>query len=505
MRIAAFLIACTLGPAQSLDRAYEALRARDYDTAIAGFRKAIDSDPSRVAVRKDLAYTYLRVGEDSLARGQFQEAMRLDPNDTAVALEYAFLSYEAKDVAQARRIFERIRKTGNATADQAFQNIDAPLAAGIERWKKAIELGANDFSAHFELATLAEQRDDLVLAAEHYEKAWRILPDRRSVLVDLGRVWLALNRNADATAALLAASRGGEARAAEMARELLPNRYPYVSEFRHALDLDSGNVELRCEMAYLLLRVGRQAEAEQEFRDLANPPASDLLAATQLGFLLYGRGDREGARPFFDRVLAGKDDDLANRVRAVLHVQQLQTRATAPPAVDAKVMAERSIKAGYIKDAVKYLLLAHEADPADTEIVLRLGWAYNLLHQDVEAVQWFGQARQSSDPKIAGEADRAWRNLRSSTERLRFTAWLFPIYSNRWHDAFGYAQMKMELRTGWGIRPYVSVRFVGDYRRTVPLAGAPPQYLSENSVILAGGLATTPWHQSPPGERPATH
>ena len=137
--------------------------------------------------------------------------MRLDPNDTQVAMEYAFLCYEAKEVAQARRIFDRVRKTGNATAGQAFQNIDGPLAAGIARWQQAIELGANDFSAHYELASLAEQRDDLALAADHYERAWRILPDRRSVLVDLGRVWKALNgkRRCDSGAAGGIAGRGG--------------------------------------------------------------------------------------------------------------------------------------------------------------------------------------------------------------------------------------------------------------------------------------------------------
>src|SRR5581483_3738485 len=100
------------------------------------------------------------------------------------------------------------------------------LADGIDRWRKALAMSAGRFSDHFELATLAEQRDELDLAAEHYESAWRILPDRRSVLVALGRVWKQLNRLDDANAALLAASRGGEPRAAEMARELLPDRYP---------------------------------------------------------------------------------------------------------------------------------------------------------------------------------------------------------------------------------------------------------------------------------------
>jgi hypothetical protein len=157
-------------------------------------------------------------------------------------------------------------------------------------------------------------------------------------------------------------------------------------------------------------------------------------------------------------------------------------------------MAERSIKAGYMKDAVKYLQQAHEADPDNSDITYRLGWAYNILHQDVEATYWFGLARASSDPKIAADATRSWRNLRSSTQRFRFTTWLFPTFSTRWHDAFGYAQMKAEVRTGLGIRPYLSARFVGDYRQKMAQAGAPPQYLSESSVIVGVGMATTPWH-----------
>src|SRR5205807_6846960 len=136
--------------------------------------------------------------------------------------EYAFLAYEPHQQAEARRTFDRLRRIGNATAERAFHNIDDPLGAGIDRWTRAIAIGADNFSAHFDLANLAEQRDDLPLAATHYERAWRLLPDRRTVLVDLGRVWKSQGRADQANAALLAASRGGEPRAAELARELLP-------------------------------------------------------------------------------------------------------------------------------------------------------------------------------------------------------------------------------------------------------------------------------------------
>ncbi len=496
MRFAVLLALCAVACAQQqpaadpayepLSRAYEALRVKDYDLAIRSFQKASQLAPDRAAIRKDLGYTYLKVGENELAMEQFRETMKIDPADTKVAMEYAFLCNESNRRGEARRIFDRIRKTGDGVAEQAFQNIDGPLAQGIARWQKAIEMGANDFSAHFELASLAEQRDELELAAEHYEKAWRALPDRRYVLVDLGRVRKALGRTDDATAALLAASRGGESRAAELARELLPDRYPFVYEFQSALKLDPQNLELRRELAYLLLRMKKQDDAEAEFRQIVEKTPDDLLSVTQLAFLLHARGDEAAAKPLFDRVLAGKDVELANRVRAVLHMPQVSQNTTP------KEMAERSLKAGYLKDALRYLQAANEADPADFEVMLKLGWTNNMLHQDADAVYWFDMARKSPDAGVAREAGRAWRNLRASVQRIRTTGWVFPVFSTRWHDVFGYGQIKTELRLKANVRAYVSARFVGDTRKTI--GAVVPQYLSESSIIPGVGIAAGPWH-----------
>lgn len=486
----------------SLDAAYKALKAKDYDQAITNFLAAIKAAPDRADVRKDLAYTYLKVGENISARQQFKEAMRMEPTDTQVAMEYAFLCYETKEQAEARRVFDRVRKTGNATAEQAFQNIDKPLAAGIERWKSAIQLGGDNFSAHFELATLAEQRDELALAAEHYEKAWRMLPDRRSVLVDLGRVLKAAGEEERGNAALLAASRGGETRAEEMARELLPNRYPYVPEFRKALELDPKNVELRRELGFLLLVMDRNGEAEAEFRALANPAPGDLMATAQLGFLLYGRGAKTEAMPLLQRVMDANDEDLSNRVRMLLHMPVKLVASTdakptegQDPVSQAKAMAARSLQAGYMKDALKYLEQAHEADPGDYSVMLQLGWTNNVLHHDAQAFRWFDLARRSPDPKIAQEAAHAHDNLRPDMELFRTTAWFYPLFSSRWHDQFGYAQVKTELRTKLPFRPYLSVRFVGDTRQTIgsTAVGGSPQLLSESAFIVGGGVRTNTW------------
>jgi tetratricopeptide (TPR) repeat protein len=500
----ALLTAQAADPAyQPLERAYQALRDKNYDQAVAGFQQAIALAPERASIRKDLAYTLLKVGENEAARDQFGEAMRIDPTDLHAALEYAFLCFETKQQALARRIFDRIRKTAGSssqqTAEQAFQNIDQPLAAGIARWQKAIEVEPGNFSAHQELATLAEQRGQLDLAAEHYERAWKIRPGERSLMLDLGRVWRLLGRTEDAYFLLLAASRGKPPRIAEEARELLPDGYPYVYEFEKALQLDPNNFELRREYAYLLLAMSKEDEAEREFLSLHNADPNDLLTSAQLGFLRLNRQDFAGAQPLLDQVLKGGDEELADRVRVALKLPQKLIRRETPAqqtSEEAKALAEKSMKAGYLKDALKYLTIAQENDPVDFSTMLKLGWVYNVLHDDRDAVKWFDLASKSSDPSISGEAKKAYHNLAPQFQRLRTTVWIFPFYSTRWHDLFGYGQVKTELKLGrLPLRPYLSVRFIGDTRETIgsTYGNAYPQYLSEDSFIIGAGLATLPW------------
>jgi Flp pilus assembly protein TadD len=276
----------------TLARAFDSLRLHDYDAAISFFEKAAVLSPDRADVRKNLAYTLLKTGDSEAAREQFGEAMRLEDAatpDRHLALEYAFLCYEARDnasarKAEARRIFARVRDSGDpvsaATASEAFQNIDAPLAAGIARWQQVLASSPPTFSAHYELAQLAEQRDELDLAATNYKAAFQLLPARKSVLLDLARIEKARGNPEAMIAALLAASRGGETRAAELAREQLPDRYPYVYEFRKALELDAKNEGLHRELAYLLLTMSEKdpaldGEAVAEFKTIVDASPDD--------------------------------------------------------------------------------------------------------------------------------------------------------------------------------------------------------------------------------------
>jgi len=429
-----------------------------------------------------------------------------------VALEYAFLCYEAREnaparKAEARRIFARVREAGTgetrATAEQAFRNVEEPLKNGIARWQQVLATAspgfAPTFSAYYELAQLAEQRDELELAAESYKSAFRLQTERKSVLLELARVEKARGNSEGVMAALVAASRGGEPRAAELAREQMPERYPYVYEFREALELDPKSEALHRELAYLLLSMSekqqaRREDALQEFRAIAESAPDDYLAVAQLGLLYLANNLEAQAMPYLTNVLQKGDAATANRVRMALKMPLVleERQADAEP-LDPRILAERSYQAGFLKDAKKYYLAAHEQNPVDSSVVLRLGWTNNMLHDDTAAMKWFNLARASSDTAISAEAAKAYENLRPGVEMFRTTVWLAPSYSSRWSDVFGYGQVKTEVKLGSAkVRPYVTMRFVGDAR--VETTGANPQALSESAFIFGVGAATAQWH-----------
>jgi len=507
----------------SLAKAFEQLRLHDYDAAIVSFRAASALSPQRADIRKNLAYALLKTGDSDSAREEFGEAMRADPADFHVALEYAFLCYEATAdaparKAEARRIFAAVRDASGsdaeskATATEAFRNIDEPLRAGIERWRQALKDATPSFSAYYELAQLAEQRDETDLAAINYKAAFRLLPARKSVLLELARVEKARDDTEgmeEMMAALIAASRGPEPRAAELAREQLPARYPYVYEFRQALELDPANEALHRELSYLLLKMSESGQAsrqetEKEFAIVVAAAPEDFLSVAQLGFLYLQDERMDLAMPLLDRVLASGDEAIANRVRMALHMplvlaERPEASGQAGPGGadprdprDPRVLAERSYQAGFLKDALKYFMQAREDNPLDSSLALKLGWTNNLLHDDVTALRWFNVARQSDDPAVAAEAKRAWSNLRPEQKRFRTTVWLYPLFSSRWGDVFGYGQVKTEMKVkGLRAHPYVSIRLAGDVRRTT--GGSLPESLSESAFITAGGIASDTW------------
>ncbi|MBV8550053.1 MAG: tetratricopeptide repeat protein [Acidobacteriaceae bacterium] len=461
-----------------LNQAYQALERKDYDSAITLFRASLGKQPGNAGAHKDLAYTLLKAGENAEARDEFEAALKLSPNDETAALEYAFLAYETGKRVEALRLFDGLRQTGSpatrATAEKAFENIDKPLQEGIARWQQALANAANPnditmFSACQELARLAEERDQLALAAGQYEICWKLKPQNSELLLALARVWRELGRMEEARSALLAASRSAQARTAELAREQMDARYPYPYEFENALKLDPQNTALRRELAFLCLAMHKDTEAVAQFQRLLAIAPRDEVARKQLDALL---------RPATEPV----------------------ARTGAAAATDAKAMGEKSLALGYLRDAVKYLQQAQEQNPDDSEVMLKLGSAYNQSKDDAEALVWFNRARHAHDPVIAAEAAKAYHNLNGDAQPVT-TAWTLPMYSSRWGDLFSYGQVKRTVPLPWMkkanslVSLYVSARFMGDVKSSMDAHVPDPQYLSESSFIFGVGAASKTWHR----------
>ncbi len=471
---------------KELTKAYEALQKKDYDLAIEFFEKGIVLQPANVGIHMDLAYTFLKTGDNPAARDEFAAALNLNPSDENAALEFAFLAFETKQPIEARRMFDKLRKGGTAstqqTAEQAFQNIDKPLGLGIARWSQAIAGSAkpnevNMFSAHWELAQLAELRDELQLAASEYEICREIKPQMAELLLHLARVWQQIQRGEDAQAALLAASRSSESRTAEQALELYGTRYPYPYEFLSALKLDPHNINLRRELGYLYLAINDKPKAIEQFELILSMNPKDWPAREQLNAL---RG-------------------FKTRPDEIPHPAPAGTPSTSN--ADPKAMGLKSLAAGYNNDAIKYFLQALEQDPKDSEVMLRLGWAYNAAKRDDEAKVWFDKARHAEDKQIASEASKAFHNL-NGDPMPHTTVWALPMFSSRWHDLFTYSQIKRTIPIpGLGeanklLSFYVSVRFTGDVKSgLIGQNVAYPQYLSESAFIVGVGVASKTWHR----------
>jgi tetratricopeptide (TPR) repeat protein len=481
--------------ADSISDGYAALKTKDYDRAIEAFRRAVNLEPDRIEIRKELAYTLLKIGETEEARDEFGLIVKQAASDWHSALEYGYLCHETRQIQEARRTFDRVRRLGDgpskAAAEQAFLSVDKPAEEAIHRWTAALTHNPDDYSAHAELARAAEVREDGHLAAKHYQRAWELRPAERYLLVDLGRARKLAGDLEGANAAWIAASRGSNARAAEDARRLLPQRYPYASEFQQAINLDRANIDLRRELAFLWIAVNKPAEAEAEFVKLLEIAPDDLLSMAQLGLMRLGRNDTAAAMPLLEKVMKGSDEALARKVREVLGgTQKLKPRAASlPPQLSNKQMGDRSYSAGNLNDAERFYRAAREENPRDAEIDLRLGRTYNMLRQDDEAIRYFDLARRNGEGEVKRDAQKAYKNLRPDFARVRTTAWVYPMFSSRWHEGFTYGQWKTELRLGrLPIRPYTTLRFVGDSQRSA--GSLAPQYLSESSFIAGIGVST---------------
>ena len=154
--------------------------------------------------------------------------------------------------------------------------------------------------------------------------------------------------------------------------------------------------------------------------------------------------------PILKNVLAhGRPRDRQS-VRMALHMPLVLEDRTAEGAadeLDPRILGERSYDAGFMKDALRYYTLARQANPVDASIALKLGWTNNLLHDDRDGAPLVRhRAPQRRSRRSPPKPPRLDQSSPRHPNCFRTTVWLYPLYSSRWSDLFGYGQVKTEMR-----------------------------------------------------------
>ncbi|MGQ9731377.1 MAG: tetratricopeptide repeat protein [Candidatus Zipacnadales bacterium] len=263
--------------------AYELLRScRDDQQALNLFRQVLALDPKHAKAYLGLGVIYHRRGDIDTAEAMYAAAAEADPRLVRAWLNLGALATARRDYENACRAYSwavKLRPKEPA-ARRGLAHALHKLGQWVkarEEWNEALSLNPEDPVALRGLArTLGMLQDPGVIAA--YERALAANPDSISlrvdyanILQDLGKVDSAENVLSAGVQAFPRSARLWEALAELFARQGQTEKS--ISVLREGFVQTAGDHQLRMQLAKMLCRNERLAEAARELRPLimANP------------------------------------------------------------------------------------------------------------------------------------------------------------------------------------------------------------------------------------------
>lgn len=382
-----------------------------YDLAVANFRRAAEMAPDRLAVIKDLASTYEMAGQmqeadrwiaagrklapaDSDLRemefareldqgdphrlvGPRKVAVASEPQrpDNVIALARVNLRINALQVLSPKEAphdsgagwsvlsNSNDKPSAHQQSDRdALDNAVQTLADAVKRWP-------DDENCSFWLAHAMAIKGDIadgkqVLRRLCDRTAWVGRPEADEALADFCVIWGDLH---GAEGALREAISKG-ARNATMARRLA-TVLARMGSWRPALEALGEyptDALVQQQRVYIFVAAGHAADAEKELQKAQRADPKNGRLMTLLGILYYAENQDDQARTWLDRAIAAGDMELASRARGALSLRG---------------------KAADRDSAIRDLLVAHEAIPADLQPALLLSHALVANRQRDRAAQ----------------------------------------------------------------------------------------------------------------------
>jgi len=246
-----------------LDEAQAAMDKNDFAAAIPPLQKFIAEKPDVAFAHFQLAYAYTALKRPDDAQPEYEKCIALDPKMAEAQLNLGIL-----------------------LLDRDAKSAVAPL-------QKAIELLPSQSRPRFLLGLAQERSGDLNGAAQSFEGAARLDPKDADSVLELGRVYLKLNRPADAE-----------------------------TKFRAALSLQPASSEALQGLA-LSLDAQKKREAIDAYRAYLAVRPQDAAAHSRLVHCLVEQGQGDAAAAELDKNAVGGAptlDDL--KLRADIQIAQ---------------------------------------------------------------------------------------------------------------------------------------------------------------------------------------
>ena len=326
-----------------LQRALDALRVNDPDTAAREYRAALQLDPKNVDARANLGVIAYMQGQYSAAAENFREVLKLQPSLWKVQ---AMLGMSEKRLGQ----FDSAR----TWLEKSFPHLDEP--------KLKTQAG-------LELAELDYQVGDLGKSVEVVGALWQLDPKNVDVLYSAYRTYSDLAGSALNAIALLAPD---SARMHLMIAEHLINegdRDGAIAQYRKVLQLAPQLHGAHFELGEALLQKSKtmrdREEAEEAFKaELALNPL-DVSSECRLGDLYLSAGTM----------------NLDAAYKSYARALQLQPNFASAQLGMGKVL----IRMGKNQEALAHLRGAARLDPIDSSAHYLLAQTYRRLGQTEDA------------------------------------------------------------------------------------------------------------------------
>jgi tetratricopeptide (TPR) repeat protein len=355
-----------------LERAQAALKANAPETAVKEFQEVLALDPKN-------AEAYANLGVIAFFRRDYQNASQYLRQ--ALAIDPSLMKTQALLGICERRLGKGSAQT---LLEKSFPR--------LKDKKLQIQVG-------LELAAIYEQQGDLERTASVLRSLVDLDPDNVEVLYRAQRVYSEL---ADDTLNKLAILAPGSARMQLVIAERLVNGGDLkgaIEHYQKALEIDPHLPGVHFELGEALWQSSpkdarAQAEAEKEFATAIKMDGDSAGVECALGAMAFLRSDLESAYAHYGRAYALNHGDAEAQLGL------------------GKVLMSR----GKPQAAVKYLRMAVQSDPLDTEAHYRLGMAYKALKMADESrheLQLFQEIRAAK-----GRVRQLYRQMNKQSRTL---------------------------------------------------------------------------------------